>query len=298
MGNLIQFYNRYTQTVEDELIYGEPFLKFLYGSRLGKLTLNKLVRRKLFSEIYGRLMRYPSSRRKIKPFVERYHLAPETFEKKLDQFTSFDDFFARKLKSKARPIAVAHDAIVFPADGRHLLLQNTQHLPSYFIKGQKFNLKKLLQNDALVQQFQGGPVVISRLAPVDYHRFHFPYDAAIQKIYKVNGDYYSVNPIAIRKRIGIFFENKRIVSVLHTEDLGPVLMVAVGATCVGSIVQTAEVGRRYFKGEEMGYFHFGGSTVLTIFQKDRVTFAEDLCRNAENGIETFAFMGDHMGVKV
>jgi phosphatidylserine decarboxylase len=156
----------------------------------------------------------------------------------------------------------------------------------------------LLQNDELQKRFQNGTVVISRLCPIDYHRFHFPCNAVIRKIYKVNGDYLSVHPIATRSKISIFFENKRIISVLQSDDVDQLLMIEVGATCVGSIVQTAEVGRLYFKGEEKGFFSFGGSTVMTIFQEKKVNFAEDLRQNSMNGVETFALMGDDMGVKI
>jgi phosphatidylserine decarboxylase len=298
MGDKIKFYNGYTQSLEEESIHGERFLRLLYGSKLGKLALNQVIKRKLFSRIYGYFMRHGYSRRKIKPFIERYKIDSSMFEKKVEDFISFDDFFTRRLNKTARPIAVENQKLIFPCDGRHLLIENIKKLPSFFVKGQKFNLKSLLQNEELLARFKDGQVLISRLCPTDYHRFHFPCNAIIRKIYRVNGDYLSVNPIATKKRIAIFFENKRIISVLQTEDVDQFLMIEVGATCVGSITQTAEVGRLYFKGEEKGYFSFGGSTVIAIFQKNKVNFSEDLRKNSENGIETFALMGDAMGVKI
>ena len=298
MGNRIKFYNRYTQSVEDERVFGEHFLKFLYSSHLGKLTLNQLVKRKIFSELYGQFMRHSMSRRYIEPFVKKYHIDASVFEKDIRDFRSFDDFFSRKLKKSARPITVMSEALAFPCDGRHLVLDDIRKLPTFFIKGQRFDIKALLRDDTLAQEFKDGSMVISRLCPTDYHRFHFPCNAVIRRIYKVKGDYRSVSPIATKANISIFFENKRIVSVLQSEDVGTVLMVEVGATGVGKITQTAEAGRLYFKGEEKGYFSFGGSTVLTIFQKNKVKFSEDLRKNTLNGIETFALMGDRMGVKI
>jgi phosphatidylserine decarboxylase len=284
--------------LEEEVIHGESFLRLLYNSKLGQLALNQLVKRKIFSEIYGRLMRGVASRKKIKPFIERYKIDGSVFEKKVEHFLSFDDFFTRKLKKTARPIAVENQKVIFPCDGRHLLIENAKKLPAFFVKGQRFDLKAFLRNDELWERFKSSPLLISRLNPTDYHRFHFPCDAVIRKIYRVNGDYLSVNPIATRERISIFFENKRIVSVLQSEDLDQFLMIEIGATCVGSITQTAEVGKLYFKGEEKGYFSFGGSTVITIFQNNRVNFCEDLRKNSSNGIELFALMGDEMGVRV
>jgi hypothetical protein len=98
MGNKIKFYNRYTRSLEEEVIYGEPFLRLLYSSKLGNLALNQLIKRKIFFEIYGRLMRRAGSKKKIKPFVERYKIDTTVFEKKIEDFKSFDDFFIHKLK--------------------------------------------------------------------------------------------------------------------------------------------------------------------------------------------------------
>jgi phosphatidylserine decarboxylase len=297
MERAIKIYNRYTKSLEEEVVCGEFFLKLLYHSAVGRLALHYLIKRKIFSKIYGYFMRHSLSKKRIRPFVERHKIDMLTAEKKIEDFANFDDFFSRKLKKDARPIAVDHRKIIFPCDGRHLLIENFKKLPSFYVKGQKFDLQKLLRNDELLERFRDGSAVISRLCPTDYHRFHFPCDAVIRKIYKVNGDYFSVNPIAICSKILIFFENKRIVSVLQSRDVDQFLMVEVGATCVGSIAQTAEVGRLYFKGEEKGFFSFGGSTIITIFQKNKVIFAEDLCQNSANGIEMFAFMGDDMGKK-
>jgi phosphatidylserine decarboxylase len=295
MEGTVEFYNRYTKSLEREVVCGEFFLKFLYHSSIGRLAIRYLIGRKIFSKVFGYLMRQSASRKKIRPFVERYKIDMLVAEKKIEDFKNFDEFFSRKLKKDARPIAVDHRKIVFPCDGRHLLIENFEKLPPFFIKGQQFNLKTLLQNDELFERFRSGSAVISRLCPVDYHRFHFPCDAVIRKIYQVSGDYFSVNPIVTRSKISVLFENKRIVSVLQSRDVDQFLMIEVGATCVGSITQTAEVGRLYFKGEEKGFFSFGGSTIMTIFQKNRMSFAEDLRQNSANGIEMFAFMGDDMG---
>ncbi|MDR2807305.1 MAG: hypothetical protein LBB11_04105 [Puniceicoccales bacterium] len=79
MGNKVKFYNRYTKSLEEESTHGELFLRLLYNSHLGQLALNQLIKRKIFSEIYGRLMRRPSSKKKIRPFIERYKIDPATF---------------------------------------------------------------------------------------------------------------------------------------------------------------------------------------------------------------------------
>ena len=298
MGKQIEYYNRYSKRVEIEPVYGEKFLKLLYNSRFGNLTLRFLVKRKMFSAIWGNIMRRPYSKKYILPFVRKYHINTDILDQRVDTFKTFDEFFSRKLRTSARPIVTWPGTVVFPCDGRHLLIQNPKNLPDFFIKGQTFDLEALLLNKDLAKEFKNGQIVISRLAPIDYHRFHFPCDATIKKIYKINGDYKSVNPIATKKNIKIFFENKRIVSVMHSDEIGNFLMVEVGATGVGSIHQTAKAGVAYKKGDEKGYFSFGGSTIITIFQNNHIRFAEDLKRASASGMEMFALMGDDLGRKI
>lgn len=298
MADQIEFYNRYSRKIEKEEIFGEKFLRLLYNSPVGKLATKCLFKRKLFSVLWGRLMRQRYSQKYILPFVKKYRIDTEILEKKVTEFRTFDEFFSRKIRLSARPIVNTPESVVFPCDGRHLLISDCKHLPNFFVKGQQFSLHSLILNSELEKEFADGPVVISRLSPVDYHRFHFPCNASIRKIYKINGDYKSVSPLATMRNIQIFFENKRIISVLNSPEIGPFLMVEVGATCVGSITQTAKVGVLYNKGDEKGFFSFGGSTVLTIFQKDKIDFSQDFKQMSSNGIEMFALMGDDMGKKI
>jgi phosphatidylserine decarboxylase len=114
----------------------------------------------------------------------------------------------------------------------------------------------------------------------DYHRFHFPVSGVLASVREVPGKLMTVNPIAVNSSYpNVFTENKRSVAIIETEEFGDVAFVAIGATMVGSIVFTAETGWSYRKGEEMGYFQFGGSTVVAVFQEGTVAFDEDLLSN-------------------
>jgi phosphatidylserine decarboxylase len=104
-----------------------------------------------------------------------------------------------------------------------------------------------------------------------------------------------VNPIALVKRPKIFWENKRVVTSLESDHFGKVQIVEVGATMVGSILQTYIPGEQVVKGEEKGYFAFGGSSVVMLFEKDRMQFDTDLLKNTANGFETYARFGEHIG---
>ena len=121
------------------------------------------------------------------------------------------------------------------------------------MKGQTLSLTKLLGNHNLASVFKGGSMIISRLAPVDYHRFHFPCDGYIRKITKVNGSLFSVNPIALREMVHVLTENKRVIVEIVSKQYGNILQVVVGATNVGSIHFTAKEHSSYNKGDELGF---------------------------------------------
>jgi len=288
----ITFFNRLTRRIETEAVYGEGFLRFTYESPLGALPLHALVKRAAFSAWYGRRMDAPASRKKIAPFLATYGVDTGEFAGAPDSFRTFNEFFYRKLKPQARPIAADENEIVFPADGRHLVIPDIAACDDFFIKGVRFDLVTLLGDAALAGRFANGGMLISRLCPVDYHRFHFPCDGTPGTPRLINGPLYSVSPIALRKRPSILWENKREITVLRTPQLGDVLLLEVGATCVGSIVQTFTPEVPVRKGAEKGFFRFGGSCFITIFEPGRVRFADDLIEHSQAGREVYARMGD------
>ena len=288
----ITFYHRAHQRLETEQVYGEGFLRFVYEHPLGALPLHALVKRVLFSQWYGRRMDAPASRAKVQPFITQYGTDVSELADAPESFATFNDFFYRKLKPGARPIVTGADEIAFPADGRHLVLPDIAACGDFFIKGTRFDLRALLRDDALAERFARGGMLISRLCPVDYHRFHFPFGGVPGQARAVNGPLYSVSPIALRKRPSILWENKREITLLRTPSIGDVLLLEVGATCVGSIVQTYTPDAAVTKGDEKGYFRFGGSCFITIFEPGRVRFADDLVEHSAAGREVYAKMGE------
>ncbi len=138
-------------------------------------------------------------------------------------------------------------------------------------------------------------MAIVRLCPSDYHRFHFPCDGTPSKARLINGALYSVNPMALRKRISILAENKRMITEIDTERFGTILYIEIGATSVGTICQTFTPELRVEKGEEKGYFEFGGSCIVLLFERGRVEFDSDLIRNTELGFETRSNFGQSLG---
>ena len=289
----IRFFNRHTGQMETEQVYGEGFLKFSYQHPLGMIPLHLMVKRAGFSRWYGKRMDDPATKAKVAPFIANYGLDPAEFADSPESYRTFNEFFYRKLKPEARP--VADSTAVFPADGRHLGFQTASQIEGVFVKGQKFDLGKLLGDDALAARYADGSLVLSRLCPVDYHRFHFPATGTPGETKVINGPLFSVSPIALRLRLSYLWENKRTLTKLETADLGTVLLLEIGATCVGSIIQTFTPGKPVTKGEEKGYFAFGGSSTITIFEPGAVKLADDLVEWSAKQTELYAKVGTKMG---
>lgn len=292
----ILFFNRYTASIETEQIYGEKWLRWSYETRLGRLAVAVLLKRAWFSHWYGWRMNKRISAQKVLPFIVDYGLDTEEFTRNPLEFSSFNQFFYRALKKEARPIAPGENVAVFAADGRHLVFPDVDAADGFYVKGMKFTMASLLGNDELARIFAGGAMVISRLCPVDYHRFHFPVDGTPSEPKLINGCLFSVNPIALRRNAGYLVQNKRAVTLINATRFGSVAMLEVGATCVGSIKNLFLEGRPVAKGAEKGFFTFGGSCVITVFQKERIRFADDLIAQSARHIETYARMGDALGV--
>lgn len=292
---VIKFFNRYTGRVEQEQVYGAAWMRWTYCNPFGRLALEALVKRPIFSRWYGWRMNRPVSRGKVLPFIRNFGLDVNEFADAPESFHTFNEFFYRRLKPGARPVDPDANAVVFPADGRHLGFPDASKIAGVFVKGQSFNLAQLLGDAPLATRYANGALVLSRLCPVDYHRFHFPLAGRVSETKLLNGPLYSVNPIALRRNLSYLWENRRALTTLETEKFGTVLLLEIGATNVGSIVQTYQPGTMVAKGDEKGYFRFGGSSTLLLFEPGRVRLADDLIEQSRNQTELYARVGDRLG---
>jgi phosphatidylserine decarboxylase len=288
----IKYRDRKTGEIKEEKVPGEDYLRFLYYNPFGKLALESLVKRKFLSSLYGRMMNKKKSCKKIPSFVQENNIDMKESLKGIGEFQSFNDFFIRKLRKGARTISKNPEEISSPADGKVLAYENIEEKDQFFLKGSKFSLGEFLRDDKLAQKFIGGTFVIVRLAPADYHRFHFPAGGSISDSKKVEGYYYSVSTHAIKKNFMIFCDNKREYSILDTKEFGKILLSEVGATMVGGIKQTYTPKTKVRKGEEKGYFYFGGSTCIMLFEKGKIKIDKDIVANTLQGVETKVYMGE------
>lgn len=260
----------------------------------------KRVRKQLerLSRAQGVKYDLPQLKKDIASFVQFHQLdLSECLVEDIAGFATFNDFFYRKLKPGMRPVLAPADlrVAVLPADCRasafNLVLQATE----LWIKGRNFTVKKLLAGHH--DEFLGVECAVGvfRLAPQDYHRFHSPVRGVVRLITDIAGDYYTVNPMAIRLELDVFGENVRLLVCLDTEEFGPVMFVAVGAMMVGLSVFTVTPGQQIDRGDEVGYFKFGGSTVLVLFDNSRFVFDEDLVGNSRLHLETLVRVGQLIG---
>lgn len=287
----IKYIDRESEQIKTENIYGENWLAWLYYNPIGEATLWALAKRKITSSVYGNMMDSPNSVKKIMPFVKEFNVDLSITQKQ--KFTSFNDFFTRKLKPEARPIDTEKNVIVSPADGKILAYSDVSQ-SDFYIKGYRFNISTFLENPNLTKKYQNGSMVILRLAPPDYHRFHFPIGGIASSTTKIDGQYFSVSPLALRRKAEIFCLNKREYTLIENPDLGKVAMIEVGATLVGSMIQTFK-GNSVTKGEEKGYFKFGGSTVVLLFENNKINIDSDFLINSKKGLETSVKMGEEIG---
>lgn len=288
----IEYIDRSSGKILVEKVPGEGMLKWLYNTSTGKLALHALLKRKIISSLGGWYMNSSFSKKRIQKFIHQNDVDLAICQQSnASDFRSFNDFFYRRLKETARNI---DQGVVSPADGKILAFQKIKETETFFIKGSGFKLGQFLQNQELTEQYKDGSMMIIRLAPADYHRFHFPADGQISPSKKIPGYYYSVSPLALKKSLEIFCQNKREYSILSTPKHGDILICEVGATMVGGITQTYKAGSNVKKGEEKGYFSFGGSTLVLLFEKDKIQISKDLIQNTSKGYETYIKMGESL----
>lgn len=275
----IEYVERQTGERVVETVMGDGALRFAYETLLGRTLWPVLFGSKLVSSLLGRRYDSPRSRKSIAALASLPGCLPAEAEKPVADYGSFNEFFTRRLKAGARPIG---EGVVSPADGRLLLYLNADADTPFPLKGATRSLRTVFDRAAPAGRYD---IAVIRLAPVDYHRFHFPCDCTtLEPVRIVPGKYHSVNPIALLRYPNVYADNERQI-VKCRGGFGDFWLIDVGAFGVGTIVQTY-TGETHRKGDEKGYFKFGGSTVILIAAAGVLTFDEDLVRNSSAGIAT------------
>ncbi|MBP9673721.1 MAG: phosphatidylserine decarboxylase [Bacteriovoracaceae bacterium] len=293
MKNDIFYYDRYSQSLQKENIYGEAFIRFLYESKAGHGLL-WILTQKFFSKLYGFYQNSFLSHSKIKPFIQKFNINMQEFEE--TPFKNFNQFFIRSFKIGQRPFMPAGQVLSAFAEGRYLAFANEAQQDFFKVKGELLSFVDLLKPE-YQSFFKRGPVLISRLCPVDYHAFHFPTDGRVLAHYTFKGKLDSVSPIALKNNPELFFTNEKQITILETPQFGKLAYIEVGALCVGKIIQTFRQ-ENFKKGDKKGHFLFGASTVILLGEPDKMILDTDIIQNSKNNRETFIKLGDSLAKSV
>ena len=230
------------------------------------------------------------SRGMIKSFIKKNNIDMSQFQE--ENYRCYNDFFTRKIRPEARPVDMDPKHLISPCDCKLTVLPITKE-GRLTLKLTDYTVESLLRNKELAAAYEGGTAMIFRLCVDDYHRYCYICDGEQSEPVRIAGAFHTVNPIA-NDYFPIYKENTREYTVLHTEHFGDVVVMEVGALMVGKIVNHA--GKATVRrGEEKGYFKFGGSTIVVLMQKDMVALDADILENSKEGIETVVRYGEKIG---
>ncbi len=287
----IRIIDRKTGDEFEEVVLGEKWIRWAYQDASSSLIEKLLFRSPLISKLMGAYYDSSFSKGKIDPTIKELGIDESEFANPKNSYNNFNEFFIRHLKPEARPYRTDPNLILSPADGRVLVFPELDGNDFAPVKGYPFSIEKMLPG--IHERFVGGALAIVRLCPADYHRYHFPCDGMITESRDIEGALHSVNPIALGAGPDVFGENKRTYTLIETEKAGTIAYVEVGAFGVGAIVNTKTSGPVKAM-DEKGYFKFGGSTTVLVFEPGKIQFSGDLIVNSSEGKETLIKVGEEL----
>jgi len=281
----MEIYDRKLKEVYIEKEYQKKTLNFLYNTNIGRVLLKYIVAKPFFSKVRGIYQRSCFSKKRIKPFIDKYNVDMHGFN--VNDYKNFNDFFKRK---KGLMIDGSKDILISPADAKLFVYDITDDL-RFDVKNSNYSLSEIIGDAWLSKQFKGGKCLVFRLCVSDYHRYINIDTGELKEVTRINGELHTVRPIS--KDYRVFSRNTRVVSVLDLDNLGKVVQVEVGALLIGCIRNN---NQKYFiKGEEKGYFEFGGSTIILLL-KDNVKLDEDIMEQINIGREVKVSIGERIGL--
>lgn len=281
----MKIYDRKTGVYTEEKEYGKKKLEFLYNTMPGRILLKLVFARKYYSVINGAFMKSKSSVKKIAPFLKEYSIFLDDCEK--TEFTSFDDFFTRKKKRYFS--SESEDRLISPADGRLSVFDINKDL-TLKIKNSIYTLEELTVGVGDISPYKDGICLVYRLAVEDHHRYFFVDAGIIRDTKSIRGELHTVRPVS--EKYHVFSRNHRVCTVMDTEHFGRMIQIEVGALQVGKI--NNHPVKSFKRLDEKGYFSYGGSTIIQIFEKDSVEIDRDI---TEKDCEVLVRIGEGIGTK-
>lgn len=271
--------------------FQDTFLKKVYQSTCGRMLMRPLVVPAI-SKIGGRVLDTQLSSCFVPGFIRRNHIDMSDYEPCV--YTSYNDFFTRRIRPEARPIEMKPEALISPSDGK-VSVYPVSSQGIITIKHTDYSVASLLRDSTLAKAYEGGICFVIRLTVDNYHHYCYV-DSGEKTVNRViPGLFHTVNPVAF-EHVAVFKENTRAYCGIHSPNFGNMIQMEVGAMMVGKIVNLHEA-KTVMRGEEKGYFEFGGSTIVLLVKKDRVKVCDDIAKNMSEGYETLVKMGEVIGWK-
>lgn len=266
-------------------------VKFLYRTIPGRLLLKLLVQPAV-SKAAGCYLSSGASKWLVPYYIWRHKIDMRDIDVPSGGFSSFNDFFTRKRKRNCFDITDGH--LISPCDG-FLSLVRIRKNAVFYLKNVCYTLEDLLKDRELAGKFRGGTALIFRLTPADYHRYCHVASGKILLHRKIPGKLHCVRPIALRT-VPVFARNSREYHILQTGSFGTIVQMEIGALLVGKIKNENSLWESAYvlRGEEKGYFEFGGSTIVILLQKNTVSLNENLCKKQNNDGEIPVHMGEYV----
>ena len=268
----------------------DKFLKFVYTHTATRVLMRPLLLPAV-SRLGGKLLNTKVSAVFAGLFARTHGIDLNKYEKQ--KFDSYNDFFTRKLKPDARLLAQGDDILISPCDAKLTIFPITND-SRFLIKQGQYTVQSLLRDEKLAKQFEGGILWQLRLSVDDYHRYIYPVSGRRSHERTINGVFHTVQPIAL-EHCPVYKENTRKYCIIKTKEFGTILMMEVGAMMVGRITNHEAEPGYVTRGEEKGYFEFGGSTIILLTQKGAVLPRKNILYRSARGEETRIRQGEKIG---
>jgi phosphatidylserine decarboxylase len=261
-----------------------------YDSRPRRSLTGWLESRRLYDWMIAAYQNTEWSAREIEPFISKHKIDMSEF--KPVKYRSFAEFFDREFRLGVRKFPAASDQMGAFSEARYFAWTKMVTGQEFPVKGHSLSAARILGSEKRAEPYTGGPVILARLAPVDYHHNHYPDDGVTLDSTSIGGPLWTVNWRALQHQEDILFRNHRNINILKTRHFGQLAFVEVGAMSVGRIKQVHPLDTPFSRGNEKSVFKFGGSAIVVFGQLGSWEPAADLIDNTRKGRETLVRLGD------
>jgi phosphatidylserine decarboxylase len=283
----LPLWDRKSQTLTQEFMSDSPAT---YESHPRRSLTNWLQSRPAYDWLVAAYQDTRLSARKIKPFIEKHNIDMSEFEP--GPYQTYAAFFERSFRAGARSFPTNAGSMGAFAEARYFAWDKLLPRQEFPIKGHSLNAGQIIGSADKARPFEGGPVILARLSPMDYHHLHYPDDGTTIDNQHLGKRLWTVNPNALQNQPDILFRNERKVQILETKNFGRLAFAEIGALSVGRIVQVHDLEKPFTKGEQKSVFRFGGSAVVLFGQPGAWRPSRDLVQKTSEGIETLVRLGD------